>query len=420
MLFKKKPVFVAETDTGAVTEKEAPEREAPVRTEKIPYDRGAYQGILNMFTKNREKAEFLTKVRDGEISKEDFEKEILSLANELYPNTDAKELAKAIIDNVIGYNVLTDIIYDKDVTDIKVHDWNHIVIKKKGLHMVSPVQFESEDDYLRFIDGVITRNKVNASTQNAIQRFTDTTSMDGYRLRFTLVTSFLNTNEKPILVIRKVAVDFPEMDELVELKMMTPEISEYIKEAWKKGSILFCGANASGKTTLLNASKEFIPPYASVLVIQQAEELTAKRHPDMMFLHSFEGVGENAVRYDLKDLSIAGLTLDVEYFIIGEVKGAEAMYLLNASYTGSKCGGTVHANDSQSALDKIVDYAFYASDNYTKEELMTMLLGFKTIVFLDHFKVTEISNVTGIENGKVTYDTVYRETVPDRRAKSAV
>lgn len=416
-MFFKKRNYDAEEETEV---KDNEVKDNDYRTEKIiiPYDRGAYQGILNMFTKDREKAEFLTKVREDEITKEDFEKEILSLANELYPNTDGKQLAKAIMDNVIGYNVLTDIIYDKDVTDIKVHDWNHIVIKKKGVHSVSPVQFESEEDYLRFIDGVITRNKVNASTQNAIQRFTDTTSMDGYRLRFTLVTSFLNTNEKPILVIRKVAVDFPEMDELVDLKMMPPYVSDYIKNAWQEGSILFCGANASGKTTLLNASKEFIPPYCSVLVIQQAEELTAKRHPDMMFLHSFEGVGENAVRYDLKDLSIAGLTLDVEYFIIGEIKGAEAMYLLNASYTGSKCGGTVHANDSQSALDKIVDYAFYASDNYTKEELMTMLLGFKTIVFLDHFKVTEISRVTGIEDGKITYEAVYRETVPDTRSEA--
>ena len=65
----------------------------------------------------------------------------------------------------------------------------------------------------------------------------------------------------------------------------------------------------------------------AILVAQQADELTTLFHPDMMFLHSLPGTSESSVNYDLKHISIAGLTMDVDFFIIGEVKGGEALYL---------------------------------------------------------------------------------------------
>lgn len=368
----------------------------------------AYKALLNQYTREKDKSELLFDVRDGKKSKEDFKIALLKDCTQYFKNADSDAVVKAIIDNVLGYSVLTDIIYDVDVTDIKVHDWDHIIVKKNGKHMPADKIFPDESSYLRFIDGVITRNKVNASTQNAIQRFTDTKSMERIILRFTLVTDFLTSDKKPKLVIRKVPIDFMDMDDLVKKQVMPPEVKDYLKTCWKLGSVLVCGANASGKTTLLNALKEEIPADKSVLVIQQAEELTTKDHPDMLFLHSFEGVGENAVRYDLKDLSIAGLTLDIEYFIIGEVKGAEAAYLLNASYTGSICGATVHSNNSETALDKIVDYALYVS-SYSKGELMNMLTGFKTIIFMSHFKIREISAVLGVENDKIIYEPLFRQ-----------
>ena len=130
----------------------------------------------------------------------------------------------------------------------------------------------------------------------------------------------------------------------------------------------------------------------------------------MIFLHSIEGSNESEVKYTLKELSIAGLTMDVEYFIIGEIKGAEACYLLNASYTGQTCAGTIHANDSENAIDKLVDYALDAG-TYTKSELMRMMTCFKTVVFMKDFKVQKISEVTGVDNSGATsvlkYKTLY-------------
>ena len=132
----------------------------------------------------------------------------------------------------------------------------------------------------------------------------------------------------------------------------------------------------------------------AVLVTQQADELTTLSHPDMMFLHSLPGTGEQKVSYDLEQISIAGLTMDVDFFIIGEVKGAEALYLLNAAYTGQICAATIHAPSADRAPDKLVDYAMYES-RYSRDELMKMMDCFQTLVFMEHYQIKEIFECGG-------------------------
>lgn len=367
-----------------------------------------YSALISYYT--REKYDLLFDVKNKKATVEDFKADAIAFMDEYYPQEEDKDVvAQQLVDNLLGYSVITPLIENPYISDIKIHDWNRIIIKTKGKKTISDVKFSDEDDYKRFIESVITRNQVNASTLNAIQRFTDDDSFKSCILRFTLITPFLTTNGHHELIIRKVPKDFYSMDDLVREEMMTEPIKKYLCDSWNRGSVLVCGANSSGKTTLLNALKEEIPHDKSVLVIQQAEELTTREengHPDMIFLHSVEGTSESEVHYDLKELSIAGLTCDVEYFIIGEVKGAEANYLLNASYTGHTCGATIHAGSSETALDKLVDYALYTG-SYTKPELMAMMTCFKTVVFMKDFKVTEISEIVGRKGDEIEYRKMY-------------
>jgi len=371
-----------------------------------------YKGLMNFYT--RDSGDLLMRLKkEGHAGVEKFKTDALKSARELFSADDISDINVAVsklTENLFGYSVLTSAIKDKTVSDIKVHDWNKIVIKRKGKKFLSDISFNSPEEYKRFIESVTTRNKVNISNVNAIRRFTDNDTDGDSILRFTLVTPYLTTNENYELIIRKVPKNFPELEDLSEDDpgMLSPQIANYLKERLRNGSMLICGANSSGKTTILNALKEKIPTDKSVLVLQQAEELTTKNHPDMIFLHSVEGNGESDTRYDLKDLSIAGLTMDIDYFIIGETKGAEAAYLLNASYTGHICATTIHAYSSQSALDKLVDYAKYTSD-YSKKELMAMLSNFKTVIFMKDYKVEEISEVNGFneEISKMDYTKVF-------------
>ena len=221
------------------------------------------------------------------------------------------------------------------------------------------------------------------------QRFTDTESHPDFIFRFTLSMPIVNTYSEPYLCIRKVPKSFPMMTELVEKEMLDRNTAELLVQRFRQGSTLICGGNSSGKTTLLNALKETLPDDMAILVAQQADELTTLFHPDMMFLHSLPGTSESSVNYDLKHISIAGLTMDVDFFIIGEVKGGEALYLLNAAYTGQICAATVHAPSADRAPEKIVDYAMYDS-RYSRNELMKMMDCFQTLVFMEHYQVKEI------------------------------
>ena len=89
----------------------------------------------------------------------------------------------------------------------------------------------------------------------------------------------------------------------------------------------------------------------------------------------------------------------IDYFIIGEIKGAEALYLLNAVYTGAKGWASVHGASSTEAMKKLVDYIKYNSD-YTQEEALEMLVHLDTVIFMDDFSVKEIAEIEGFDAKK--------------------
>jgi pilus assembly protein CpaF len=338
-----------------------------------------------------QKQHLLMQMKKGQLTKELFLSEAAAHIQTYFrlEHEGQTRLLEEFEQYIFGYSRLSFLIDDKTVSDIRVVGYNNIRVKRKGRRMAAGVCFSSPKEYRQFIDYIATRNQVNISNLNAIQRFTDNESHPDFILRFTLSMPLVNTYNEPYLCIRKVPKTFPQMKELIEQNMMDRETAELLIERFRQGSTLICGGNSSGKTTLLNALKETLPDDMAVLVTQQADELTTLFHPDMMFLHSLPGTGEQQVNYDLEHISIAGLTMDVDFFIIGEVKGAEALYLLNAAYTGQLCAATIHAPSADRAPDKLVDYAMYES-RYSRDELMRMMDCFQTLIFMEHYRVKEI------------------------------
>ena len=343
----------------------------------------------------------LVQMKKGIVDKQTFLQEAEQHILQYYdiPEGERWQLLKAFEQYIFGYSRLSPLIDDMTVSDIRVVSYDHIRIKREGKRMDAGISFLSEKEYRQFIDYIATKNQVNISNLNAIQRFTDSSSHPDFILRFTISMPLVNTYSEPYLCIRKVPKCFPQMQQLIKKNMMDRHTAELLVARFREGSTLICGGNSSGKTTLLNALKETLPDDMAVLVTQQADELTTRFHPDMMFLHSLPGTGESTVSYDLKDISIAGLTMDVDFFIIGEVKGGEALYLLNAAYTGQLCAATIHAPSADRAPDKLVDYAMYES-RYSRDELMKMLTCFQTLVFMEHFKVKEIFACKGWNAGQ--------------------
>ena len=377
--------------------------------------------------------DLIIRLRQKRITDAEFMAYVDESLKKIDADTEARDQARLMFyQYVFRYFRLTPLMEDPEISDIHCIAYNKIRIKKRGKRQEADVQFASNQEYREFIDRVATQNGVNISNLNAIQRFADDETDDNYILRFTLITPIVTTYGNPYLIIRKFPKNFPEISDLVREKFMSQQLADTLVERFRMGSTLICGGNSDGKSTLLNALKETLPdefPPSSqilfsdnfpvsfaaedmaVMVAQQADELTTKHHPDMIFLHSLSESAESAVKYDLEQLSIASLTMDVDFFIIGEVKGTEAMYLINAAYTGQISAATVHSLSAQAAPEKIVDYALQAAGNkYNRAELLKMIADcYHTVINVKDYKVYEVLEIDGWDDvtQSIKYKSLY-------------
>lgn len=308
-----------------------------------------------------------------------------------------------------SYGVLDRLINDDSISDIKAYGPDNVRIKRNGHREDSNVRFADRNAYVQYVNRVAVRNKINISNQNAMQSFVDKEGNKDYILRIDIVTGFLESRGLPILQIRKIRKHKYTTKQLLDFGYFTLEEIEYLKDKVKNSDgLLFCGKGGAGKTIGVNWCLDELPEDISGLVIQENEELTTK-HKDISLQHTIENRGEGKIEYTLQDLAKNALLLDLDYIIIGEIKGGEAVYLLNAVYTGHKGWATVHAASSTEALDKLVDYIMYNS-NYSKSEALKMLVHLQTIVFVKNFRIEEISEVAGFDDstGRIIYKTVFK------------
>lgn len=367
------------------------------KPEVLPTSQELLTGMIEDYTGLKQKE--IVDVRRGMLTRDAF----LAHAREHLEKTYEGKAANQVIDEtlrefekyIFGYYRLQELLDDPEVSDIRIVREDCIRLKKQGKRLTSAIQFDSQEEYNHFVELATTKNQVNISNLNAIQTFTDDQTHPDFILRFTIVMPLLNSKNTPDVHIRKIAKNFPELDALERMGVVSAHMKEYLIERARTGSIFICGKSGSGKTILLNALKEAaVAPDKSCIVIQENGELTTKNHPEMLFLHPVVNRGESKITYSLDEISTAALLMDFDYFIIGEVKGAEALDLLNASYTGHICMATGHGESAEKALNKVMVNAKKKSD-LPAEVLLQMLSTFQTIVFMKDFKVTEVSEVTG-------------------------
>lgn len=354
----------------------------------------ALESLIDYFT--RVEMMPLNRLERGLITRDVFLAEVREYLEQQHFDADTNdELIERFKRFLWSYDVIDDLINDPDISDIKIISPKIIRVKRLGKRETSGVTFRNEKALIRFVERVALKNKVNLSNQNAIQNFVDKYGNPNFILRFDVTTPFVNSVSTPYMHIRKIPKQKYTIEQLISLGMLTRETADYLlKAAATRDGILFTGKGASGKTTLMNVLIDYIPANKSGLVIQENEELFTHTHQDLMFQHTVINKGEGKITYDLKDLARNGLLADLDYFIIGEIKGGEALYFLNAAYTGHRCWASVHGASSTEALNKLVDYIKYASD-YSREDALQMLTHINTVVFLEDFKVKEISEVTG-------------------------
>ena len=177
--------------------------------------------------------------------------------------------------------------------------------------------------------------------------------------------------------------------------------------------MLISGKGGSGKSTLLNNMIDWIPFDQSVLVSQESDELYSNVHPQMQFEHTMTVRKPDMVLdFTLEDELRLGLLQDIDNFVIGEIKGGEALHVFTTALsTGARFFGTIHANDAISSVRRLAQCARYVSD-YSMETLEEMLSAVPfVLIHMSSFSIDEIVEIEGWDDRskKLIYKTVYRK-----------
>lgn len=325
---------------------------------------------------------------------------------------DRKQLLEMFSHCVFGYYVLTPLILSKDVSDIKILDYNHVVVKAGGERYLADVSFFSEEDYRTWYERILRIHRLGRSEEFALGHCTDRKGVDAFYLRIDVQLSCITSTEKNNLHIRKMPKEKLTWEYLKENKMLDDAMMDYLKDRILAGyGFLISGRGGSGKSTLLNNMLDWVPFNQSILVSQESDELYSNVHPQMQFEHTMT-VRKNDVVTDfsLEDELRLGLLQDIDNFVIGEIKGGEALHVFTtAMSTGARFFGTIHSNDAISSVRRLAQCARYVSD-YPMETLEEMLSSMPfVLVHMSHFSIDEIVEIEGwdTKEKKLQYHTVY-------------
>lgn len=317
-------------------------------------------------------------------------------------------------DSVFGYYVLTPLIKEKDVSDIKVLAWNHIVCKSNGKRYVTDLSFASEEDYNRWFDRILRIHRLQRAEECALQHCTDRKGIENFYLRIDIQLANITSTENNNIHIRKMPKKKYSWEYLKENRMLDDNMLSYIKDRIASGyGFLVSGKGGSGKSTLLNNMIDLIPYDESILVSQESDELYSDVHPQIQFEHTMEFYrnGELA-EISLEDELRLGLLQDIDNFVIGEIKGGEALYVFTTALsTGARFFGTIHSNNAAGSVRRLAHCARYVSD-YSVETLEEMLTSTPfCLIHMSQFAIDEILEITGWEHEKqhLKFQNVYQK-----------
>ncbi len=330
-----------------------------------------------------------------------YQRSDLSLKNRLYLRT-------AIFNSFRRLDVLSELLDDPGITEIMINSDKEIFIERNGHQEKWERSFESEEQLEEVIQSIVSKVNRTVNTSNPI---VDARLEDGSRVHVVLPPIAL---KGPTLTIRK----FPEpitMDKLIGYHSLTEEAAEFVKSLTRAGyNIFISGGTNSGKTTFLNAMSQYIPPDERVITIEDSAELQIRNVSNLVSLETRNENSEGEGRVSMADLIKASLRMSPNRIIVGEVRGGEALDMLNAMNTGHDGSiSTGHANSAKDMLKRLEVMILQAADLPLPAIRSMISSAIDVVIHLgktkDHKRrVLEISEVTGIENGEITLNQLYK------------
>lgn len=327
-----------------------------------------------------------------------------------------RSLRRDLYSSICGLDILQGILDDEEVTEIMVNGMHPIFVEKNGTIQETDKSFSSKERLENVIQQIVAKvnRRVNESTP-----IVDARLADGSRVNIVLAPIAL---EGPIITIRKFAKETISMQKLIEWKSITKEAAEFLENLVRmKYNIFISGGTGSGKTTFLNALSDFVPKDERIITIEDSAELQIQGVKNLVRLESRAANTEGKNEITMQDLIKSSLRMRPDRIIVGEVRGKEALDMLQAMNTGHDGSlSTGHSNSAKDMLTRLETMVLMAVDMPIEAIRNQIASGLDVIVHLGRMrdksrKVLEITEVCGMKDGEIFLNPLFRYVETERR-----
>ena len=314
-----------------------------------------------------------------------------------------------VLDEVFGFGPLEPLLRDKTISDILVNTHKRVFVERNGKLEAAPAAFQDDQHLMRVIDRIVSGvgRRIDDSSP-----MVDARLPDGSRVNAIIPPLAV---DGPILSIRRFPSDRLKANDLVGFKALTPNMLEFLHHCVNaRLNVLVSGGTGAGKTTLLNVLSSFISDTERIVTIEDAAELQLHQvHVVRLETRPANVEGKGAVRQ--RQLVVNSLRMRPDRIIVGEVRGEEALDMLQAMNTGHDGSlTTVHANTPRDALGRLETMIAMANVNLPDKAMRQQIVSAIQVVVQQARmsdgtrKVTSISEITGMEGDIITMQEIFR------------
>lgn len=351
----------------------------------------------------------LSKISDEELE-ERVEEIVAQKIGNLYCSIDQRvSIVQQVYSSIRGFGLLDSIISDDSITEVMINGPDNIFIEQNGHLYKLKKKFESQrrlEDVIQRIVGLAGREV------NQANPICDTRLPDGSRVNVVLPPIALCG---PTMTIRKFSKTPMTIEKLIAYGSITQEIADKLELLVKaKYNIFISGGTGSGKTTFLNALSNYIPKDERVITIEDSAELQITGIDNLVSLETRNANASGAGQITIRDLIKSSLRMRPERIVVGEVRGGEALDMLQAMNTGHDGSlSTGHANSTQDMLSRLETMVLQGAAGLPLEAIRQQIASaVDIIIHLSRLrdksrKTMEITEVVGYENGNIVLNPLY-------------
>jgi pilus assembly protein CpaF len=319
------------------------------------------------------------------------------------------QVFKEVLDELLGYGPIQPLLEDEDVSEIMVNGPKKIYIEKRGRLEKSPVTFEDDQHVLRIIERIVLPLGRRIDADNAT---VDARLPDGSRVNAVVLPVAI---DGPSLTIRKFHKDKLSIEQLIQFGSLTSIMADFLRACvLARLNIVISGGTGSGKTTLLNVMSSFIPESERIVTIEDAAELQLQQDHIVRLetkTPNSDGQGGRSVR----DLVRNSLRMRPDRIVVGEVRGGEALDMLQAMNTGHDGSlTTLHANSPRDAISRLETLVLMAGMDLPLKVVRQQISSAVDLIVQQSRltdgsrKITAITEVAGMEGDTIVLTDVFK------------